>query len=199
MTCSECQGTNRQDSARCAHCGATLTGMSASQYPRTPGEQFLPDNRAGRHIPGLNAASSQFRPDWRRLTRVEQTAAGATLVVLVSLFLPWFGFDEAGTNISVSGTGAHGYLVVVILLSVLTAGYLLQRSGWEEFPFRMPVAHETVLMAAAGLQFILVTIGFSDVPIAGLSWEFGAYLGLIAAAAGLGAALMSVIRKTGAP
>jgi hypothetical protein len=223
LSCPQCQATNEQDYVLCHHCGATLTGqsrlwelagqfpppvmpatppadayipsMSASQYPRTPGEQFFPDNRAGQYIPGLNAPSSQFRPDWRRLTRVEQTAAGATLIVLVSLFLPWFGFDEAGTNISVSGTGAHGYLVVVVLLSVLMAGYLLQRSGWEEFPFRMPVAHETVLMAGAGLQFLLVTIGFSDVPIAGLSWQFGAYLALIASAAGLGAALMPVVRS----
>ncbi len=174
---------------------AYLPSMSASQYPRTPGEQFLPDNRAGQHIPGLNAPSSQFRPAWRRLTRVEQTAAVATLTVLVSLFLPWFGFNQAGTNIRVSGTGAHGYLVAVVLLSVLMAGYLLQRSGWEEFPVRMRVAHETVLMAGAGLQFLLVTIGFSEVPIAGLSWEFGAYLALIASAAGLGAALLPVLRS----
>ena len=205
LSCPQCQAPNEQDSASCDQCGAALTAQaspladtfipstSASQYPRTPGEQFLPDNRAGRYIPGSDVPASQFRPAWRRLTRVEQTAGGATLIVLVSLFLPWFGFADLGT--SVSGTGAHGYLVIEVLLAVLMTGYLLQRSGWEEFPFRLPVAPETVLMAGAGLQFVLVAIGFADVPMAGLSWQSGAYLALIAAAAALGAALMPVLRS----
>ena len=221
LSCPQCQAPNEQDSASCDQCGAALTGQahpwdladpfppptaqaspladtfipstSASQYPRTPGEQFLPDNRAGQYIPGSDVPASQFRPAWRRLTRVEQTAGGATLIVLVSLFLPWFGFADLGT--SVSGTGAHGYLVIEVLLAVLMTGYLLQRSGWEEFPFRLPVAPETVLIAGAGLQFVLVAIGFADVPMAGLSWQSGAYLALIAAAATLGAALMPVLRS----
>lgn len=207
MSCPQCQAPNEQDSASCDQCGAALTGQahpwdladtfipstSASQYPRTPGEQFLPDDRAGRYIPGSDVPASQFRPAWRRLTGVEQTAGGATLIVLVSLFLPWFGFADLGT--SVSGTGAHGYLVIEVLLAVLMTGYLLQRSGWEEFPFRLPVAPETVLIAGAGLQFAGVAIGFADVPMPGLSWEFGAYLALIAAAAALGAALMPVLRS----
>lgn len=204
MSCSQCQDTNEQGSAYCHHCGTALAeesipGMSASQYPRTPGEQFLPDNRAGRYIPGSDVPPSQFRPGWRQLSRAEQTTAGATLTVLLSLFLPWFGFDELGANVSVSGTAAHGYLVIVVLLATLMAGYLLQRSGWKQFPFRLPIAPRTALIAVTVLQFLLVAIGFSDVPTAGLSWEFGAYLALAASAAALGAALLPVIRKRGAP
>jgi hypothetical protein len=195
LSCPQCQATNQQASANCEHCGAALTGPSASQFPRTPAEQFLPDHRPGQYVPGSDTRSRQFRPDWRRLTRVEQAAGGATLIVLVSLFLPWFGFDDLGTDTSVSGTGAHGYLVIVALLAVLMAGYLLQRSGWEQFPLGLPVAHETVLIAGAGLQFAGVAIGFADVPAAGLSWDFGAFLALIAAAAALGAALVPVLRS----
>jgi hypothetical protein len=213
LSCPQYHASNEQDSASCDRCGAALTGQgcpwyladpspadayvprsSASQYPRTPGEQFLPDNRAGRYIPGSDVPASQFRPDWRRLTRVEQMTGSATLVVFVSLFLPWFGFDSLGARISVSGTGAHGYLVVVALLAVLTAGYLLQRSGWQELPFTVPVAPETVLIGAAGLQFAGVAIGFADRP--GPSWQFGAYLALIAAAAALGAALIPVLLRS---
>jgi hypothetical protein len=40
-----------------------------------------------------------------------------------------------------------------------------------------------VLLAGAGVQFVLVLIGFLDVPLAGLRWEIGAYLALLAAAA----------------
>jgi hypothetical protein len=214
LSCPHCQASNEQGSASCDRCGAALTAQgrlwdtddpssadayipssSASQYPRTPGEQFLPDNRAGQYIPGSDVPPSQFRPDLRRLTRVEQTAGGATLIVLGSLFLPWFGFDNLGAQISFSGTGAHGYLVAVALLAVLITGYLLQRSGGQEFGFTLPVAPPTVLIAAAGLQFAGVAVGFAERPIPGLSWKFGAYLTLIAAAAAFGSALMPVWRS----
>jgi hypothetical protein len=201
LSCPQCQATNPHDPASCHHCGAALTGQdlyipssSASQFPRTPAEQFLPDNRAGQYIPGSETRSRQFRPDWRRLTRVEQTAGGATLIVLVSLFLPWFGLDDLGTDTSVTRLGAHGYLVIVALPAVLMTGYLLQRSGWEQFPLGLPVAHETMLIAGTGLQFAGVAIGFADVP-AGLRPKFGAFLALIASVAALGAALVPVLRS----
>lgn len=157
-----------------------LPSSSASQYPRVPGEQYLPDNRAGQYIPAGQAQAAAFRLDVRRLTRVEQLAGGATLIVLISLFLPWFGFDGTGTSISVSGTSAHGYLAVAVLVGVLLAGYLLWRSGWEEFPISLPITHEVLLLVATSLQFVLVAVAFLDVPVAGLSREFGAYLALIA-------------------
>jgi hypothetical protein len=115
---------------------------------------------------------------------------GASLVVLISLFLPWFGFSALGASISISGTTAHGYLVLVVITALLIAGYLLLRSGWGEFPFPLPVAHETLLLAGTGLQFMLVLAAFLDVPLPGLGWEIGAYLAVAAAAlAALPAAL----------
>ncbi len=108
---------------------------------------------------------------------------GASLVVLVSLFLPWFGFGTLGANISVAGTTAHGYLVVVVITALLIAGYLLLRSGLAEFPVRLPIAHEMLLLAGTGVQFLLVLIGSLDVPLAGLGREIGVYLALLASAA----------------
>ncbi len=211
MICSQCRAWSEQNSVFCGRCGTPFPGSrpdsydipdfpvdlfpprpSASQFPRTPGEQYLPDNRAGQYIPGSNAPSRQFRPDVRRLTQVEQAAGGATLVVLISLFLPWFG---SGANASVSGTAAHAYLVIVVLLAVLLAGYLLQRSGRDESGFRLPVTHETLLLVGTGLQFSVVLIAFCQVPVAGLSRESGAYLALIASAAGGGAAAIPAIRS----
>ncbi len=81
------------------------------------------------------------------------------------------------------------------LLAVLMAGYLLQRARREQFPLGLPAAHQTVLIAGAGLQFAGVAIGFADVPAAGLRWKFGAFLALIAAAAALGATLVPVLRS----
>jgi hypothetical protein len=78
----------------------------------------------------------------------------------------------------------------VVITALLIAGYLLLRSGWGEFPFPLPVAHETLLLAGAGLQFVLVLAAFLDAPRPGLGWETGAYLAVAAAAlAALPAAL----------
>jgi hypothetical protein len=207
VICPQCQSSNEQGSIFCGNCGNSLGGppwetadqyvpkSSASQYPRTPGEQYIPDNRAGQYIPAAAAPAGEFRLDLRRLTQAERTAGGATLIVLIALFLPWFGFDALGTNITVSGTAAHQYLIIVVLLAVLMAGYLLWRSGWEQFPVSLPITHETLLAAGAGLQFLLVTIAFLDVPVAGLSREIGAYLALIASVAAVGPAAVAAIRS----
>ena len=222
MICPQCQASSEQGSLFCGRCDMWLPGQpegwgrpdqhstpgsydipdlpvdlftpssSASQYPRTPSEQYLPDNRAGQYIPGSNAPSRQFRPDVRRLTQVEQTAGGATLIVLISLFLPWFGF---GANASVSGTAAHGYLVIVVLLAVLTASYLLLQSGRQEFPSPLPASHQILLLTVTGLQFLLVAIAFFDVPAAGPGRESGAYLAMVASAAAAGAAVIPALRR----
>lgn len=113
--------------------------------------------------------------------------------MLIALFLPWFGFSALGA--SISGTTAHGYLVLVVITALLIAGYLLLRSGWGEFPFPLPVAHATLLLAGTGAQFLLVLAGFLDVPLAGLGWEIGAYLALAAAALATVPAALPALRS----
>ncbi len=138
MSCPQCQAA-AHGSASCDRCGAALAGPASrglhpepvgQPVPQDAGEQFLP-HRAGRYIPGSDTPASQFRPDWRRLTRAEQAAGGATLVVFVSLFLPWFGSAASAPHQSERDRRAR-IPVIVILLAVLMAGYLLQRSGRED-------------------------------------------------------------------
>jgi hypothetical protein len=196
MTCPQCRPGTGPDAAFCRSCGTSagseppgwtypfdgrpFPAASVSQFPRTPGDQYIPSAAAGQHGPLAVAPPREFRLDPRRLSRCDQAVGGASLVVLIALFLPWFGFSAPGA--SVSGTTAHGYLVLVVITALLIAGYLLLRSGWGEFPFTLPVAHETLLLAATGGQFLLVLAGFLDVPLAGLGWEIGAYLAVAAAA-----------------
>jgi hypothetical protein len=78
--------------------------------------------------------------------------------------------NKLGANISVAGTTAHGYLVVVVITALLINGYLLLRSGWAEFPVRRPIAHEMLLLAGTGVQFMLVLIGSLDVGPVLRSW-----------------------------
>jgi len=168
---------------------------SASQFPRTPGDQYVASAGPGQHAPPAPSPPRDFRLDLRRLSRADQTVGAASLVVLASLFLPWFGFGTLAANISIAGTTAHGYLVVVVITALLMAGYLLLRSGRSTFPVRLPIAHETLLLAGTGVQFLLVLIGFLDVPLAGLGREIGAYLALLAAVAAAVPIAMPVVRS----
>jgi hypothetical protein len=198
MTCPQCRSDARPDAPFCGSCGMPFglgppgeahpsvgpsqLGASASQFPRTPGDQYIPSAASGQHGPPASAPPREFRLDLRRLSRADQIVGGASLVVLISLFLPWFGFSTLGASISATGTTAHGYLVLVVITALLIPGYLLLRSGWGEFPFPLPVAHEALLLTGTGVQFLLVLIGFLDRPAAGLRWETGAYLAVAAAA-----------------
>jgi len=203
LLCLQCQEMNAQDSAFCSNCGASLIrqpcpaelsapSTPASQFPMTPGDQFIPSSAAVQYTPAPHAPGREFRPDLRRLSRADQAAGSASLVVLVSLFLPWFGIGGLGANIS--GTTAHDYFLLVVILVVLICAYLLLRSGWEEFPVSLPVRHEPLLLAGVSLQFLLVIIGFSDVPAPGLSREIGAYLALIASVTAVGPVVRPAIR-----
>jgi hypothetical protein len=144
---------------------------------------------------GMPSAAGEFRLDVRRLSRVDQTVGVASLIVFIALFLPWYGLSEFGASFTISGTSAHGYLVIVLIVALLLIGYLLLRSGWDRFPLNLPLAHAPLLLIGTGLQFLLVIIGFFDKPAAGLDWEIGAYLALIAAAAAAAPVIIPAVRS----
>ena len=119
----------------------------------------------------------------------------ASLVVLISLFLPWFSGSISSDNTlglsassgSESGTAAHGWLWLVFVIVLLIVGYLVCAAGFQVLPVKLPLRHDQVLLVATGVNLLLVFIGFLFKPstygIAGLSigWSIGAFLALIAA------------------
>jgi hypothetical protein len=120
--------------------------------------------------------------DARRWTLNDKLVGGASFVVLISLFLPWFTVGN-GVSISWTGIGAHGWLWLVIIISVVILGYLLLAALYQELPFRLPVPRDLVLLGAAGLNLLLVFIAFVLKPYAafGVGWGIGAILALVAA------------------
>jgi hypothetical protein len=156
--------------------------------PQGPQGQYQP----GQSGPIFNGKSAlpPVRFDLGRLTRVDRIVAGATFVTMISIWLPWFtghysALGESSTS-SVSGTHLHGWLWLEFLLALALLAYLGARAAWETLPVRVPVAHELILAAATGLQFLLIVIGFLARPstngLAGfsVSWGFGAILAVIA-------------------
>lgn len=181
MRCPKCQGEIPPQAAFCTRCGTRLDASPAPpQSPAYTGAQF--QRRTERAaVPGL-AATPPFRFELRRLTPADRTIGAASLLTFITLFLPWFGISDAGFTFSQSGISAHGYLAVVLIIALAVIVYLVLRAGWDTLPVKFPAAHAPLLLAATGLQLLIVLIAFLLKP-SGLSWEIGAYLALIAAVA----------------
>jgi len=191
--CPNCNSPVRSDQDFCTICGAALRGQPGGPAPA--GGPTITGPAAGGPAAGGPAAGGptaggppgpgQFRPagsaptyrfDIARLDTADRVIGGASIVVLISLFLPWFGV----LGFTVSGIGLHGYLAISLIAAVAVIGYLVLRAGWETLPFRLPVAHAPLLLIGTGVQLLFVLIAFAFRP-SGTSWEFGAYLGLLAA------------------
>ncbi len=164
-------------------------------YPGTPAPPPQPTGRyPGAPAPGWHAqpkaaAAPPFRFDLKRLTTPDLIIGGASVIALLSLFLPWFGI----LGYSTSGMSLHGYLVISLLAALTLLGYLLLRAGWDKPPFRLPIAHAPLLLIGTAVQLLFVLIAFlqSD----GLGHEFGSYLGLLAALVACGVIAVPVIRS----
>jgi hypothetical protein len=213
VICAQCRTTNDADDAFCRNCGTRLSGPapyqagkpadqgiagSTAPYQRLgddPAHSAMDASAAGRHAVGTAHPATAFRLDLRRLSQVERVVGGASVVVLISLFLPWFGFSVLGESFTVSGLTAHGYLYVLLILTLVILAYLVLRAGWDQLPFSLPIAHGPLLLIGTGLQFLLVLIGFLDKPLSVLSWEVGAYLGLVAAAVAAGPVIVPAIKS----
>jgi hypothetical protein len=182
MICSQCGNDVAEGAAACPRCGAP---MAASQ---PPGVRFGPAAGAPAgpawSPPAPAPAAPAFGLDMRRLTRVDRIVGGASLVFIVSLFLPWFTSSADGISGSVDGLW-HGYMYLGLILALAILGYLVIRAGFEQMPFQLPLDHERLLLAATAVVFVLTVISFVFQPsgdgIVSIGWGFGAFVGLIAA------------------
>ena len=144
------------------------------------------------YFPPAPHATPAFAFDLKRLSGAEQVIGGACVVLIITLFLPWFGISGDGISVTASGFSAHGYLVIALLTAVALIAYLVMRTGWDDPPVKLPAPHMPLLLATTGLQLLIVLIAFLFKP-AFTSWQFGAYLGLIAALAACAAAAVPAI------
>ncbi len=192
--CPNCQAPTRGDSDFCTNCGAQLRSASTAggnAPPTQPAPGQPPNTQPAPSLPNQVQRSSApaFSFDLKRLATPDLIIGGASIVVFISLFLPWFGF----LSYTISGMSLHGYLVIALLADLALLAYLALRAGWETPPFRLPIAHAPLLLIGTGVQLLFVLIAFlqSD----GLGHEFGSYLGLLAALAACGVIAVPMIRS----
>jgi hypothetical protein len=152
---------------------------------------------------GRQAAGTAYRFDSRRLTSADWIVGGASLVALISLFLPWFSVNLATLGVagsaSESGTDAHGWLWLVFVIVLLMLAYLIVSAGYETLPFHLPWPRDQLLLGATGINLALVLIALvfkpgNDGQPVQIGWSFGAILALIAAIAAV-APLVRAVRK----
>jgi hypothetical protein len=169
MNCQRCGKQVADYAMMCPACGAGIPGRTAPPAGHAP----------PRPVP-VSGPVASF--DARRWSLNDKLVGGASFVVLISLFLPWFTAGN-GVSVSLTGLSAHGWLWLVIIISVVMLGYLLLTALYQELPFRLPVPPALVLLGGAGLNLLLVFVAFVLIPYAGdgMGWGFGAILGLLAA------------------
>ena len=59
-----------------------------------------------------------------------------------------------------SGLSAHGYLYIVLILCLVVMALTLVRAAFATPPFRIPVGHELLVLAATAVNLLLVLIAF---------------------------------------
>jgi hypothetical protein len=112
------------------------------------------------------------------LTRTEWIFGVATLVLLVSFWMPWYSFGP----ISVSGLGAHGWLFIAVMDAIILVLYVVVRMfGMGDLADQGRMSKEQLLALLTGGNLVLVVLGVLLKPT-GFSWSWGALLAFVAAA-----------------
>lgn len=192
-----------------------LGPFQAAGGPGAPGGYNAPDSysasggygaQGGYGTPGQPrpaGAGPAFQLDLRRLTQVDRIVAGASLIAMISIWLPWysvtFGADafESQGSASFSGTSLHGWLWLEFVVALALIGYVVLRAGFPESKISLPIAHAPLLIIGTGLQLLLILIAFADIPYGnlGMGWGWAAFIGLFAALAAAAPVMVPAARS----
>lgn len=155
--CSRCLVEVPLGTARCPKCGAAIRPLVL---------QRSAPKRVKKSRQRLDA-----------LSRKDRTFGAATLVLLVSLWLPWYGIGP----FTADGLGVHGWLFIAVLNSIILVLYVLVTAfGVGDLADQGRLSKDQLLAVLTGLNLALVVLAFLLKP-AGFSWSWGAFLALIAA------------------
>ena len=184
MTCSACGAMNQPQSRYCAQCGASLVAPASAPGPPAPMTTI----------------------ELRRLGRGDLIVLAGTVLVFVSLYLPWYSISLSGFaslysggaigSISALGDGAGGWRFLILVVCLVIVGYVFLRT-MSSRGLRLPLPHWQLVTVLTGLNLLLVLIAFLVRPGGGstvsglsISWDYGAYLALGAAALAVAGAVV---------
>jgi hypothetical protein len=179
LTCPNCQAVAAEGTGTCPSCGNPLPSV-ASAGPVGPAQAsgFAPPPP-----PGTAAPRPQIKFDLAAVSHVDRLVGGGTLVLFISLFLPWFNANLGIVTVSASGLSVHGFLYITLILSLFIIGFVVAETlGLWKLPAASALSRDQILLGATGINLILVLIAFLDKPGGhGVGWDWGSFVGLIAA------------------
>ena len=133
---------------------------------------------------GRTSSGQSFSFDMKRWSQVERTSVIATLVLFISLFLPWFTYNYGLGSVSVDGLW-HGWMYVVFLLCLAIIVFYVAKAGLGELPIKLPIPEERLLLIVTGVNAVLTILAFvlkpGGIGFNGVGWGWGSFVGLIAA------------------
>jgi hypothetical protein len=182
QTCPHCGSQAADDARACPSCGASLSAGSRGTQDAPSVSAPAPEASAAA-APSASAMPA-YKFDAARLTLADRITGIATVVLFISLFLPWYTASNVLVSSSVNGLW-HGWMYIALILSVAIIAYLILRAGWDRLPISQEVPHVMLVTVATLINVLLTVIAFFDKPSGGfgisVGWGLGAVLGLIAA------------------
>jgi hypothetical protein len=155
--CSRCLVEVFPGTALCPNCGAAIR---PHVMPRPA------PKRVGKSRQRFNALSAK-----------ERVSGPATLVLLVSFWLPWYSVGP----LSADGLSVHGWLFIAVLDCIVLVLYaLITAFGVGDLAEQGRLSKDQLLAVLTGVNLGLVALGFLLKP-AGFGWSWGAFLALAAA------------------
>ena len=154
--CSRCLVEVPLGTALCPKCGAAI---------RPPVLPRPTPKRVGKSRQRLNA-----------LNQRDRVMGAASLVLLVSFWLPWYSVGP----FSAGGLGAHGWLFIAVVDSIVLVLYVLIIAFDVGDLAVGRMSKDQVLVLLTGVNLALVALGVILKP-AGFSWSWGAFLALAVA------------------
>jgi hypothetical protein len=100
--------------------------------------------------------------DWKKLSTLDRVVAVTAIVTLIALFLPWYGYSEAGFSASVSGFST-GYGWIGALLVIAAGVYLVRLRSGQSLP-KLPAGPAFVVLGASALGTILIILRWVSLP-----------------------------------
>jgi hypothetical protein len=125
--------------------------------------------------------------DLRRLRAGEWIVGVSGLVLLVALFLAWYG-DEAGTRTGWQSLGALDVVLAVVALAALAIPVV---TAVHRVP-AVPLAHQSLVTLAGLLALLLILIRVLNMPDWAVEREWGLWLGLAATVGIVAGALLAM-------
>src|SRR5262245_27277442 len=136
MICIQCSYRIPDVLSTCPNCGRPA--------------ETVPGARGSR--PGRASVRRQPFMDADRWTERDRIAGIASAVLIISLFLPWFGVTFLGINVTEDGLESHGYLHIVLILCLAILGYLLLRISPVRSVLPAPRTHERIMLVATAVN-----------------------------------------------